>query len=224
MTITVVGDNTGYEVGVVDAAMQEQFPTFNGETDYIYLGAVAGVSRTRTLFKFTGLANITGPVTVTSAVLTLMSADTNGTPCPVSLCKLLVPFVEAEATWNIRSTSNSWGTAGASGAGDMDATVLATGTIPTSNGVTFDLSGSGFNSLVEGWINGTITNNGCVVFASNESTATYGYLVRQSEDGTASRRPYLTVTYTAGGGGGSSDPVRASTRFNTSRHTFGTRR
>lgn len=202
MTTTVIGDDTGYEVGVVETAIRETLPTQNEETSYIRATCSAGnTQRGRTLFKFTGLANITGPVTVSSAVLTLMVADTDGVARDVSLRKLLVPFVEAEATWNIRSTGNNWGTAGASGAGDADSTVLATGTIATSNGSTFTVSGAGFDSLVEGWINGTVTNDGCILSLADESTAAYSYLMRQSEDGTASRRPYLTVTYTAGSPG-----------------------
>ena len=200
MTVTVVGDNTGYEVGVVETSLVEILPTTNYAADYIRLGSAGGSNRARVLFKFTGLANITGPVTVSSAVITLMTADSTATRA-VSLRKLLVPFVEAEATWNIYSTGNSWGTAGASGAGDMDSTVVATGTIPATNGSTFAISGAGLDSLVEGWINGAIANEGCILSLTDESTASYAYLLRQSEDGTASRRPYLTVTYTAGSPG-----------------------
>ena len=188
MTVTVVGDNTGYEVGVVETSLVEVLPTTNYAADYIRLGSAGGSNRARVLFKFTGLANITGPVTVSSAVITLMTADSTATRA-VSLRKLLVPFVEAEATWNIYSTGNSWGTAGASGAGDMDSTVVATGTIPATNGSTFAISGAGLDSLVEGWINGTIANEGCILSLTDESTATYSHLLRQSEDGTASRRP-----------------------------------
>ena len=221
MTVAVVGDDTGYFVGVVDASIDQGAPTTNTGTDYIFVSS-NGTNKIRALMQFSGLASIVGPVTVSSAVLTLTTADTNAARA-VSLRQLLVPFDEASATWNIRSTGNDWGTAGASGAGDAGTTVLASGTIPATNGATFDITdvGGGFNSLVQGWINGTITNNGCIISLTDEATASYYYLLRQSEDPTASRRPYLTVTYTAGTA--SNAPIVSTTR-KASRNTFGIRR
>ena len=219
MTTIVIGDNTGNTAGVDDAGLSQGAP---GSPQGPYAGNYLAASATacgRMLYKFTGLPS--GPVTVTSATLTLNNADSAGATTAVQARKLLSAWSEADATWDDRQTGVAWNTAGVIGGSDVDATVVATGTAPTSGGVTFDVTGAGFNSLVEGWINGTITNNGIIVSLVSDTSAGESYRLRtkESADGV---RPYLTIVYTAGGG--SSDPVRASTRFNTSRHTFGTRR
>ena len=66
--------------------------------------------------------------------------------------KLLVPFVEAEATWNIRKTGTNWATSGAQGAADRSSVSESTYTLDTLNvAVDVDLT---VGTLIE-WTGGT---------------------------------------------------------------------
>ncbi|MDO8587803.1 MAG: carbohydrate-binding protein [Armatimonadota bacterium] len=99
-------------------------------------------------------------------------------------------------TWNQREYgATNWGTAGATGSGDID----------TSTSKTYGLTGGtdGFRtvdvaSFVNGWINGGLTNNGMLLHGGNDAGngATYWFM-GVCEDPTVANRPYLTVNYTA---------------------------
>jgi len=101
-------------------------------------------------------------------------------------------WVETQATWNVFATGSSWQVAGAAGANDRGATVLAT-VGPASSGttVTVSLNASGV-ALVQNWINNPSANFG---FLMTNSTNTDGLDFSSSEAATASTRPKLTITY-----------------------------
>ena len=63
--------------------------------------------------------------------------------------------------------------------------------VPNANGLhTITLNAAGI-SLVQGWLNGTVDNNGLTI----RSTSSDGVDIRSSEYGTASQRPALSITY-----------------------------
>ena len=195
MTTIVIGNNTGNTAGVsADAAFYKNIPTTNeGSNGLMYL--IASTTGTgRATVKFTGLPS--GLATVNSATLTIMSANTVGATCGIEARKLLSPFVESEVTWNNRSSGNAWNVAGVLGGSDVDATVVATGTVPASAG-TFTMSGAGFNALVQGWMDGSITNHGILLNLISDTSAgnTYPVGAKEYTDGS---RIYLTVNYDAG--------------------------
>jgi hypothetical protein len=147
--------------------------------------------------RFDGLAALTaafGSVTVTSAVLTLRNADAMGSTTALKLCKLLVPFVQAQATWNNRATATPWTTPGGFGASDCDTAGFATGTVPTT-ATAFSISG--LAAQVQRWLDGTDPNHGFLISA-DPNTLYNGITPRFSTtESTTGNRPYLTVTFTA---------------------------
>lgn len=63
---------------------------------------------------------------------------------------------------------------------------------PTATGLyTLTLNSAGL-ALVQGWVNGSVGNNGLTIRTAG---TTDGVIVRSSEYGTASQRPTLSVTY-----------------------------
>jgi hypothetical protein len=63
---------------------------------------------------------------------------------------------------------------------------------PSSTGLyTLTLNAAGL-ALVQGWVNGTVANNGLTIRTAG---TTNGVIVRSSEYGTSSQRPALSVTY-----------------------------
>lgn len=146
----------------------------------------------RTLLRFTGLSNITGPVTVTSATLSMYISGSSGVTDTVNLYELTRPWVKTTATWNNYSTGNAWATPGAEGVGDRNPTAVFTGTAPSTSGQYYDISSAALAALVQDWINGAKTNEG-LLLTNNSAFVTFNFT---SDDGTDGQRPRLSVTYT----------------------------
>ena len=89
-----------------------------------------------------------------------------------------VAWSESTATWTNANVSGSQGAEIGS-------------FVPNSNGLhTITLNAAGI-SLVQGWLNGTVDNNGLTI----RSTSSDGVDIRSSEYGTVSQRPALSITY-----------------------------
>jgi len=130
MPTVIIGDNSGGgTVGtIVQTGLRQQTPTgnFEGSTSlYVDADAVGLIDR---VLINPDLSSITGPVTVSSAVLTFLQLGTGARG--VEVRRLLNPFTATQATWNIRATGTPWAAAGVLGGADVDATVIATGTTP----------------------------------------------------------------------------------------------
>lgn len=143
--------------------------------------------------------------TITGATLELFrwqgyTAEAPSVPV-MTARQVLQPVVMAEVTWSSYSTNNAWGTAGAKGAADvnLDANV---GTVsvpnnlvgvepPTRNYATQTIgTGANLVALLQGWKDGSITNNGMFIYPS--SFADYHTFYGP----TGATPPVLTITYT----------------------------
>jgi len=93
------------------------------------------------------------------------------------------------ATWNLYDGVTTWTTAG----GDFNGTATATSATGTSSAVRIT-----WNILadVQGWVNGTYSNNGTLIKDQTESSSTaYTASFSSREDATTTNRPQLTVSY-----------------------------
>lgn len=88
-------------------------------------------------------------------------------------------WVESTATWS-NQTPDSY-------LGSLVGTILATST----GTKTISLNAAGV-AMVQGWINGTVANNGLLI---KSASTTDGLDLRSSEYGTAASRPMLTIQY-----------------------------
>jgi len=117
--------------------------------------------------------------------------------------RILRNWSESQSTWNIYSTGNNWTTAGGTSDGnDRSSTTTATKQIFNSdNGNYVQFTSAQLAADVQDMINTPANNFGWHIERTDGSNdATYmGYT---SSEGTDGQRPYLSVTYTAGGGGG----------------------
>lgn len=200
MPTVTIGDQTGADfAGAEDCRIDFYQPNTSnnsGELEIVQNGAAYPA---KAPIKFSGLSNITGPVTVSSATLYLYLIQ-QGTfdTATITLRRLLRNWVDSQATWNIFSTGNSWGTAGALGDGtDRVATASAQNTSVEGVGQYFAFTSAQLATDVQNIINGVNAN--------------YGWLLEMSSDtnfkkfasdsyGTAANRPYLSVTYEAASG------------------------
>jgi len=114
------------------------------------------------------------------------------------LKKLLVAFVENQATFNIRSTGNNWtGAGGLSDGNDRSSTVSASLATDTISGYKV-FSHANLIADVQSIVDGGPNNGWHLGFAS-EAGGSGNYWQFGSREGTDGQRPYIGVTYTAGG-------------------------
>ena len=120
-----------------------------------------------------------------------------------SLYRILRNWVTAEATWNVYSSGNNWGTAGCSDAAtDYDgvfgawATTAFSATEPVGTKKSFIVDTTEFKK----WVDGTYNSYGWLIRTTvGRSVVNDQYLVDSSYGTTASERPELVVDYTSGG-------------------------
>ena len=125
-----------------------------------------------------------------------------GDTLSILLHALTQDFVEAEATWNIYSTGNSWTTAG----GDFNSTRLTYGSHPDSLLVSYpDISGKDtLYVYIPGASLSDSLANGLILVQSYLPNGNYEVEVNLMTDdyATASLRPFITAWYTEGGASG----------------------
>lgn len=201
--------STTIQPATADTFILNATPTTNyGTNVLVAIGDSSGSANAayRILIKFL-LTSIPANAKVLTAALELneySAFDTAGTGSwAAHLYPLLRNWVQAEATWNVYSSGNSWTTAGASGAGtDIGASADNITLDGTAAAGFVTWSGSGLVSLVQSWVNGSVSNYGVLIAAPTAEfkgvAPLSSNLFRSSDYGTAGDRPKLTVTYAMG--------------------------
>lgn len=202
MTIRTFGLNTTNDVqSWADAGIQQSAPNVaQGENDRFCVSNVSG-NQSAALVHCPGMKTFfdsVGTVTINSVTLRLRRLNNVTAPNRnVQLRRLLVPFTEAKATWNIRATGTPWGTAGAKGAGDADSTILGTGSMPSGAGAYFSVTGAGLSTWVSNVNNGSIPDYGLLLELENPGTIGSGDFDIGSRERTDGQRPFIEIDYTA---------------------------
>lgn len=181
---------------MLDGFATQQDTNYN---DFFQMGHYAagdGPARTCTKFDLDNAAKIPAGSTINSATLTItVKGDFSNNARTASVYRLKVAFVQNQATWNIRSTGNSWQTAGASGANDREATDIGTATQPASPAVdseiSFTLTASAIQEMLSG---GSFTNNGFLLQVATENDDQIDYY--HTGHASTAKNPKLVVDYT----------------------------
>jgi hypothetical protein len=142
----------------------------------------------RALLKW-DVSAIPSTKTVTSASITVNVSDVSSQA--YELYQLKRAWTEGSATWNNYASGTAWQVAGADGSNDRSTTVLGTIAAASTGFYTINLNTSGV-ALVQGWVNGSISNQGVILLDAANSN---GLDFRSSEYSTVANRPKLTVTY-----------------------------
>ena len=205
MPTEVIGDNTGDDhTGVIDTRMVMEAGSDDTNFDSTYIEIAkwnAGSDEIDSVIAFTGLSNITSPVTVSAATLGIYRTEGSGTSQDFDFHRCLRNWVETQATWNDYATATAWTSGGGRSDGnDRSATVSATLSSGTTNGYK-TTSDAGLATVSEGWINATYSNYG-LQGERNDGNGNSLYSRFTDSEGTDGQRPYLSVTYAAAGGGG----------------------
>lgn len=103
-------------------------------------------------------------------------------------------------TWNQRqygAPGVAWGTAGATGAADIDQSTSLSWNITAGSGSgfrTFDIT-----SFTQAWINGTWVNNGVLIWGgAGTGSGNYYYMTTSEDPDAPANRPYLTIVWNDG--------------------------
>jgi hypothetical protein len=136
------------------------------------------------------LSGVPAGSTVDSARLVLDVTDT--TSQAYEAYALEKAWVEKQASWRWSRSGSWWEVSGARGATDRSPQSLANLTPDALGRQAFGLNTSGV-ARVQGWIDGTVANNGLILAGSSN---TDGFDFSSGESLDASPRPVLRITYT----------------------------
>lgn len=210
MPTDVITENTGANIratydnaytGVVDTRINAAAATTNYESDGggFPLQAVRynGASDVQKALLQFDISNLPGGATITGATLSLMTENIGMSAGPIAAYRVLQDAVLTQSTWNIYSTGNNWGTAGANSSG-VDRSSSADDTnaaVDTATGTeeTWDVTTA---------VSAEYAAASSVVILLLEYTGTtdfvgHGFSNSADTDGV---RPELAITYTTGGG------------------------
>jgi RHS repeat-associated protein len=146
-----------------------------------------GSAASRALMQF-NLASIPSTDRVSSAKLFMyLGSATTSNAVTLSLYQLTRTWT-TNATWNKYDGTNSWATSG----GDFNATAAATTSGIATTGKWYTWTPT---SLVQGWLNGSIANDGLILKEPTENVSN----VLSFNSATGADPPYLQVVHQAGG-------------------------
>ena len=202
MPTIIITEGSGHSgtvyTGVTDTHMQQNNPTLNYHTaGTISATSWAAGDNARSIVKFGGLSNVTGPVTVTSASIFLRSATSTVTQV-FALHRIKLALDATQLSWNNRLTATPWPVAGAFDAASIDTTPAASVTGIVTN-TWAEFTGAAVAAVVEGWINGTLPNEGFLLKRDPESQDGVASAFMSSQNGSSASRPYLVFTYEPAG-------------------------
>lgn len=177
-----------------DTMLLDTGATTNYSTEtQMYVGEYNGGAQIgRSLVKF-DLSSLSGK-TISSATLRLtdLGSDFASNTRTMHVYRLLRNWVEAEATWNVYSSGNNWGTAGAGNSTtDYNSTSLGSLSIDAteSAGEQYDITLDA--ATIQSMVDGGVDNYGFLLKMETESDDMHQ--LGTKEHGTAGYRPTLIV-------------------------------
>lgn len=191
--------------------------TSTSNTTYYNIGYLFSYGTTYYPHFWYDFSSISGPVTVSSAVLSVWNNDCSANASTHGLYRIIRANDPQYSNWTYSGVEN-WGSAGANGPNDIDTTAIATIAYDTTSATLRYDNFSDCSAAVEDIINDGATNQGFMIRMITVGSAIW----RQWRDATVSgKEPYFTITYEAASGG--SNAIRPSFRFGGALGLFGPR-
>lgn len=164
-----------------DTYLREQFPNNNfGTATTLRVGNVSGGTQYNFLIKDTNISSINSDDTVVSAQLQIYINESFGNSnITLKVYRAAVSWTESEATWNNKTATAPWGTAGGDYTAELDSINI---TNESGNFYNFTIT-----DTVQGWVNGTLTNYGLVITAPNTEAGNYTYIASSDETNTTQK-------------------------------------
>lgn len=180
----------------IDTYINNAAPTtnFNGVANWIGERNDSATVR-RTLIKF-DLSSIPAGSTINTAVFRLWidNDDRSDNARTARVYRLKRIWGEGTATWNTYDGSNSWQTAGATGANDIDTTEIGTASYTSTEAQGYK-SYTLTASKIQEMIDGIFINNGWLVKMDTENNDAYAHSNKEGVN--TANQPELIIDYTA---------------------------
>lgn len=184
--------------GVTDAEIVSSIPnTHSSAGGFIIAKYWTSADIGYSVLQFLGLSNITGPVTVSGAVLGLNVSTTTAFTDPITVHKLKLPVSMSQVTWNERQTGVAWPNGG-NDPSIIDAAAASATAGTGTAGAFVTWSGPALDALVQDWINNPSTNYGLLLARLDTTPNSRETGFNSSNNGGVANRPYLTFTYEVG--------------------------
>ncbi len=187
------------ETDGIDCYMQSNTATTNYNDKFLHASAGAASFHMRPLIKFSALTDsIPADATITSAFLYMTNRGINTEVSVDSMTSYVLKrvFVETQATYNIFSTGNNWGTSGATNVSDIyyapaDTNFNIGGTTKGSGALdTLDITNT--TKLLVG-VDSVYANNGIMIRGLNDITRTANaYWLSSDSSGS---EPVIVINY-----------------------------
>jgi len=195
--------------GAEDNNMDSARPTSrNPDNGFVLLSNTSAPEDRRCLFRFSGLSNIVGPVSVSSAQIYINRVFSNTGTITIDARRVLRSWVDPNASWNEYETSLSWASGGCSLDGvDRVGAIEGSAVYTGSSGWQPPID---VTSLVQDIINGVVSPDEGILLSTATVSASGTFGVYSSSGAGDGVRPELVVTYTSAGGSGAESQVKFS--------------
>lgn len=206
-TLAFEQGQNGYEAMTDTSLYEDRTDNTNGGHAYLYAGRTKIGAGRRALLRFDLGTTIPRGAVIESVSLRLTVDQARPTTEPYTLHRVVrewgegtadsgdpgglgTPANPGDATWNsARHLQQLWSLPG----GDFEPTTSSLAMVPGTLGAVVDFTGSGLAADVESWLADPTRNYGWIL-RGNE-TAVYNAHRFVSSEGTAGKRPRLTITY-----------------------------
>ncbi|MGQ9493171.1 MAG: DNRLRE domain-containing protein [Anaerolineae bacterium] len=184
-TVVLQQGNNGY-LGSEDTYIYQYDPDGNYCTGDIFR---LGYKQQFAALLYFDLSSIPADAILTRATLQIYATAWSGADISVGAYAIARTTTLCQTTWKLAQMGNPWGQPGGNDT-TSDRRALAESTLTTSGPrkwYSFDLT-----ALVQGWINGSVVNNG-ILLRATYSTNSFHFASAQNVD--TSLRPKLIITY-----------------------------
>lgn len=160
-----------------DATLTQATPTINNGTGTTLSTHTSAGANQRSVLQFNlGSTGLNSNTAVKTSTLNLVSTSPLFSARSQEVHRITgaTPWTEAGVTWSTRNGATNWANAG----GDFDPTATDTQSSGVTTGATVSfnvLSDSTSSNIPQGWINGTIPNDGVLVKDQSENGAAWQY-------------------------------------------------
>jgi len=173
-----------------DTYIRDDFPNNNfGTATSLRIGQTSGTNY-RSLIEDLNISTIPSANTVTNAKLQIYVTDAYGNSnITIKAYRVTSEWLEPNATWNNRTGSILWNSAG----GDYNSNELDTINITNQSGTYYNLT---ILDAVKGWVNSSYNNYGIILIASDAEAGNYSYLA-SSNHTTEAFRPKFIIDHSS---------------------------
>ncbi len=172
-----------------DTYIREDLPSNSFPTaTELSIGKTAADKEFRAILQF-NLSSIPQANTIVDAVVQVYLETASGNSnITIKAYQLTSEWTEAEASWNNKTSSATWSSAG----GDYNPVEIDTQIFTNSSGNYYNFT---ITELVAGWTSESHNNYGIILIASDTSAGNYSQ-ISSSNSATASQRPEIIIEHT----------------------------